>query len=633
MNSLWFKNDYYDLGDRTLFDYLSLCKEHPNEYQPFLKRNKEGFNLDSKNVPPYLKVYIGNIYNWNILSSKELSKLTGLNIRTITYYGLSISRQKMLYNNGRPSYLPEESCEKIAKVIIDSDVKKTNKYFVPPKYQITKKNLINLMNEEKDTVKREFHVVYGLNKDMHRSTIYRVMQDLNAHTGNAEITTTPRSRAMASVANQVSLGASVVAILGDPNKADFGMKNIEGNRLYNSDSATFGIHLKDSRIQVVYIGKRPDHLMAEPDPSDHSNDMDFFIKFYFLLNAAGQCGTPVFIIGHKHMAKDAIDIYELDGFGLDNSGLGKGIIIILNSRGCSLKFYEYYFEHVVLPFIMATRPKQANKSPDISKSVLYQIDGEATQIAPFKSNKTNKLFKDKNIDVLKSSASDTAIQQPADAGKAFMAARAVIENNALEETYYINPTDSNSILEIIKAHNDKYPTKNKISDDHKTKIIKGLQKCRFALQDKINRGTMQKSFSVTGHFPFDLITMLGNTRTRDGISDEEIDNINNTFPLFVNIMKQRGQITEDEFEANNIPGTYCSNTKKPQHQLCISRRRCTILTNPHIFDEIKVEIPVPVPVPIVQPIAVVEYVSQRGRKRKTTSDAVYDYGNINNKKR
>ena len=168
---------------------------------------------------------------------------------------------------------------------------------------------------------------------------------------------------------------------------------------------------------------------------------------------------------------------------------------------------------------------------------------------------------------MKSSASDTAIQQPADAGNAFKATRAIIENDALEETYYINPTDSKSILEIIKAHNNKYPTKNKISNDHETKIIKGLQKCRYALQGKINRGTMQKSFSVTGHFPFDLIKMLGNTRTRDGISDEEIDNINNTFPLFVNIMKQRGQITEDEFEANNIPGTYCSNTKKPQHQL------------------------------------------------------------------
>jgi len=126
---------------------------------------------------------------------------------------------------------------------------------------------------------------------------------------------------------------------------------MDGNFIYNWDATSFGVTDNNDQLLVKILGVNDDLTATQVA----SGDTCLFIKLYHFHNAAGDVGPQVFIIADKDMEEGDMEAYEV--FGLSSSGgqQRNAWLVFTKTRAGNDKFYKWYLETVINPFVKERR--------------------------------------------------------------------------------------------------------------------------------------------------------------------------------------------------------------------------------------------------------------------------------------
>lgn len=276
-----------------------------------------------------------------------------------------------------------------------------------------------------------------------RTTFDNILEKIDGKIAMAETTTDARYTAERDVLNAISLACT--------NGAMDGLSN--PHMIVNADATQFNVGGTETNVQVVYTGKRSEvtgSLKVFPE-NRNANSLAFFIKYYMIITAAGDCAPPIYIIQDPHVPKDDMDVHKVNGLGFN--GRTYGYLIFSNSRVPNASFYEWVLIEVMIPMIEEKR----SMFPTVCEDKLgwLQLDGELQQINIFTDPEIQSILHDARIEVGKLPASYTAIGQPCDVGKQFKAVKAVIKHLD-ESTVAWNEGLIKNIEEAYDKHNRTY---------------------------------------------------------------------------------------------------------------------------------------------------------------------------------
>ena len=224
----------------------------------------------------------------------------------------------------------------------------------------------------------------------------------------------------------------------------------------NSDATTFKVGSEgDKTVTVVYCGKGGD-LKAEYDEGSCSGITAYFVKYYLLISAAGFNASPVFVLQDPQMDEEDCNVTEVKGFGVSTSVGEAAYVVYCKSRACNKKFYTWYNETILMPFVHLLR-----STFHIDKDVpaWYQLDGEQRQIDVFSEPAMLAKLSDANISVGKPPGSTSSITQPCDIKALFQGPKCVLrvmsKNSSCEHaSQSFTPVQTLQLQKSLKAHED-----------------------------------------------------------------------------------------------------------------------------------------------------------------------------------
>ena len=139
-------------------------------------------------------------------------------------------------------------------------------------------------------------------------TRYRIMMEIDARTGNAEVSTKARVNSVTSKWNTMAY-ATAHSIMVPKTVPELTI---------NSDATSFNVGNDiNQKEKVVYIGRRNKgfHLKVG-EKTKGSGGMAFFIKPYMTIAASGDVADLVIIVADDKMPKGEVDWHTIDHFGL-----------------------------------------------------------------------------------------------------------------------------------------------------------------------------------------------------------------------------------------------------------------------------------------------------------------------------
>jgi hypothetical protein len=128
-----------------------------------------------------------------------------------------------------------------------------------------------------------------------------------------------------------------------------------------------------------------------------------------------------------------------------------------------------------------------------------------------------------------------------------------------------------------------------IGSVYKKKIVYACEIITYAMQNgAITKAKLQNGFSICGQHVADVdITNSSNSTISFDIimsqcytelSQQERDLMKENVPYFLNLLRQFGEITEEEYDSKNIP-RLCNSDFDVRNELVLWRQRAVIITN------------------------------------------------------
>ena len=392
-----------------------------------------------------------------------------------------------------------------------------------------------------------------------RKTIKRLEKELGIKTGQAEVTTTARAEATADIRNYISF----IAFLA------WAKHNFDLALVLNGDATQFEVGGKGSEmVEVKYLEPQV-QLKIEPQQTEESQGLKFFIKFYLIINAKGASSDPVYIIASSRIPEDEIDVYRIPQLSHHCSGTTKAYLVFCNTRGCNVQFYEWLNREVLTSFIMTL--KAQNNLPEDARSV-FMLDGEPRQIECYESSSMLKDLHEKHITIAKPPASTTENTQPCDAGNIFKGSKTVLRNLPAKVPSGYEDLDR-LLQDKIKEHFRKY-SKSGIDYRHVKAAAEGLTRIKYALEKVMTPHIIVDSFCKTGVAPFDINAILKNCKA--DITPEDTLHLLAKLPQLRKAFTTKGEVTDALMDKLKLP-------KAPTHankdSRVVHRRRTVILTS------------------------------------------------------
>ena len=333
--------------------------------------------------------------------------------------------------------------------------------------------------------------------------------------------------------------------------------------------------------KAKFIGKIRANKSAKVKKQEGRKGLvSYFIKTYEFMTADGLYGPRVECIADSNMPEDEIDAYECDGIGLSRKYVGDHVhIVFCKTRSMCEEFYNWYWEKIVLPFIVTVR--EDNAYYDNDGNVLHlagvNCDGEDMQIKIFSNPSFQEKLKAQKVIVDKPSASTTEITQACDQ-ELFKT-----KNNYLKEISDDDVRDDTKRFELVSnifaLHQNKY---KRMKAEHVRMGIYGLLRLALAWQKTCTPERAVASFKVIGAYPFDPRQVLFQCTAEMTTAEET--RILLALEDLTDIYDKNGGLTTSDFDASNIPDN--DPKGKAKEDLIMSRQRTKRLTHPTVQIEL-----------------------------------------------
>jgi hypothetical protein len=249
---------------------------------------------------------------------------------------------------------------------------------------------------------------------------------------------------------------------------------------------------KDGRVRVKYVGQVNGNKKAMPNKGDNTTGLSFFIKYYLLINAAGDAMDPVFVVADDNMQPEVFHAYEIPGLGIGTDIGSRGHLVFCATRGCNLAFYKWLNNNFLVPSVM--RIRSAYNLPDDCLA-WFQLDGEPKQIECYEEQQMLDHLSETFIAVGKPSASTTSRTQAADNSNCFKAPKTRLKNindEDVELDMHMRQHVVQRIRDCIANHVERTTAEADASKPsgclsyvHRNHIVYGLVRIQKAIQSAL----------------------------------------------------------------------------------------------------------------------------------------------------
>ena len=193
--------------------------------------------------------------------------------------------------------------------------------------------------------------------EISRSSVLKYSKILNITKEKGQVTTNARREAMFDVRNFISMAVMNASLCAD----------LSYHCIGNIDATQFLLQFTDQQ-KLISIDK------LLPTTKTQESTMDLFIKQFFIVNAAGYSGPPLFVISHQ-MNEDDMVVLPIEGLGLSTDAIVTGYIVFCNSRGGNKAFFKWLFEIYIVDCVKTFKLRQSN-----NENFYLVLDGEPTQV-------------------------------------------------------------------------------------------------------------------------------------------------------------------------------------------------------------------------------------------------------------
>ena len=277
---------------------------------------------------------------------------------------------------GRPSFLSQDSLEEVKQYLQGNEYSIRDREFKDKVKQLHIKELSKIED-----------VNEALVSTPSRRTMGRIDRAIGARIAVAEVTTNARAEACADIRNFVSFAA-----------AAFLMRFVSRYLTFNADCTQFHITGAGTAKETVHYIPEEDengkvkraHHQVVPKKGESQDLTSFFVKWFAIVNAGGQSGTPVFIVSDPGMKDGDFQPYLVDGLGYKPGANEKwqGWLVFSKTRCPPPAFYRWFFKNILIEFAKSCKASfQIDEEHD---QVWMTLDGEMIQIEGF-------LFDDETI--------------------------------------------------------------------------------------------------------------------------------------------------------------------------------------------------------------------------------------------
>lgn len=305
------------------------------------------------------------------------------------------------------------------------------------------------------------------------------------------------------------------------------------------------------------------------------------------MSAAGYTAPPIYIIADECMPENETDPHTIVGLGNGSDNVGApGFLIFSKTRVPSESFYEWYIDHVLIPFIFKIRTALG---PDYDNATAWNtIDGELLQLKPMSSKNNTDKFREINLINGKSPSSCTELFQACD-DLMFKVAKAAVKTIGDEDI--IDASLEKNLNVAFQLHRTKYRTPttaapqevsskrskvkpNMMSSVHVHSAIRGILRIQLGLQRNWRSETIRMCFKNVGMCPLDVKLMISRCKTK--ITEEQLEYIMERFPELVTLYQLRGEVTDEDFRRL---GFDVIQEEASKDDLVLCRRRAVIFSN------------------------------------------------------
>ncbi len=257
------------------------------------------------------------------------------------------------------------------------------------------------------------------------------------------------------------------------------------------------------------------------------------------------------MVADKSMGPEECEIYPI--MGLTHTALSgiEGYLAVTATRAANLKFFNWYYENIVLPFVDSSRAYVSLAKRD--QSFYLVADGEEIQLRPVDDDKLANKFDEAKIDFVKGPASCTdTICNACDRSNIFKAAKKVSKSTDIE---IAADEEDGSLKDLIyeiltKKHPNIGPSRSNV-------LSRGLVTVVRSLAHVVTPSIVANGFKRIGMYPLDIRETLANCEkdVLDSLGPNRLNEIIDKIPTvamhFMN--DEEGQLTERDMDLEGIP--------------------------------------------------------------------------------
>jgi hypothetical protein len=448
---------------------------------------------------------------------------------------------------GRPPLLDEKNVAALTNKMTETSYKPTDRNYAETLHQQMQ---INAQEHNKSLSSISYPT---------RDTKRRYKVKIIAKSGKGKKTTAARATAVADIRNAISFGVMNQIMVNA----------VHPSLILNSDATQYAAALDcHENVQVIFVAKSDPHQLDRGDKIGNNvlpdnivgSLVQFFIKYYLLMNALGNISTPVYIIADEEIPVGQFRAFEVQSLAHGVSVNDTAYVVLCKSRAGNEAFYIWFNQYIMIPFVLNLKRIHAL---DVNSATWYQLDGEEMQIRCYEDISMLSVLENNNIIIGKPSGSTTEITQPCDRGNVFKASKKTIKS--VSDTNIDSNPHKVAILTQLFINNSSL-------DSRKRKLaVYGLIRVQIALQQTIRMRMITDSFAWTGIYPFNISKILSSCSNKPTY-DEEL-NILSAMPRLVVKFKNQGELYDQDFDEENIKKT------SVKDHLVTNRRRSIILTS------------------------------------------------------
>jgi hypothetical protein len=398
--------------------------------------------------------------------------------------------------------------------------------------------------------------------EISKSSVAKYSKMLNINKEKGQKTTNARRDAMFDVRNFISMAVMNASLSAE----------LSHHCIGNIDATQFLVNFTDQQ-KLISIDK------FSPTTKTQESTMDIFIKQFFLVNAVGFSGPPLFVISHNLLNEDEMVVLPIDGLSFSYDGKSTGYIVFCNSRGGNKLFFNWLFTTYIVESVNIFKSRQVNND-----NFYLVLDGEATQIQSLDDVDVRNILNNNKIDIGKGPASCSGCCGNAlDCGNFFKS----IKTSLRGKSGIGQENSPNSELELF-INNKILQTEGirNITADRRNKICKGIVHLMYYEMKSFSFSIHQKSFEMIGMIGENkLERTLSCSPMYKNIPLSQLQLIKSSMDILIRIFNENGEIKEKEYDDLGImkrEGEEEEESKKDE--LVVYRQRAVLLTS---FETIK----------------------------------------------